>query len=175
MSFLVPSQCGAANLHSDWAESVGTSALTLITPLAEYATGEEGGFQLLYESTKGPTDEDGRGDSVNDCIDANRKGEKVLCQYKYEHGKAIVFGAGFRHSTEPGRAASSAEPHAFLCLTFGTDRLDKWPEIANRGLRDQSRLLTRPDGSVEETGLGEQAPDNTLDLIRQAMRAGVAR
>ena len=72
---------------------------------------------------------------------------------------------------EPGRATSSAEPHAFLCFTFGTDDLSKWPAIAHKGLRDQSRLLTRPDGSLEETGLGKHEPDNSFSMVRNAMLA----
>lgn len=152
--FVVRSSCTAANVHDDWALSVGTSALTVITPLAEFAVDGGKGFQLLYEAD---TDEG--------------SGAVEQRQYKYKCGKAIVFGGGFRHSTEPGRAAVEAEPHAFLCFTFGTDDMDKWPAIANKGLRDQSRLLMRPDGTLEETELGLHRPDNSLHLIRQAMAA----
>ena len=72
--FIVRTECLATNVHSDWAESVGTNALTLITPLTECAKDETvpGGFNLLYE------------------------GEGELRQYQYQPGKAIVFGAGFR-------------------------------------------------------------------------------
>ena len=155
--FVVRTECTSANVHSDWTDAVGTNALTLITPLTECAADQNGGFQLLYE---GRSHAAGGGESG-----------KHLQQYTYTCGKAIVFGAGFRHSTEPGRAASASEPQAFLCLTFGTDKLEMWPAIANKGLRDQSRLLTRPDGSLEKTGLGVHVADNSLSFIRQAMAA----
>ena len=96
---------------------MGTNALTLITPLKDHAAAGSG-FQLQY-----------RGDE-----------DEAPRQYRYTRGKAIVFGAGFLHSTEPGRAHGE-EPHAFLCLTFGTDQLEWWPSIAEKGLRDQARLL----------------------------------
>ena len=152
--FVVRSHCTATNIHDDWAPSVGTSALTVIIPLAEYAVNGGEGFQLLYEA---------KADQDSNATE--------LRQYQYKCGTAIVFGGGFRHGTEPGRAAVPSEPHAFLCFTFGTDQMTKWHAIANKGLRDQSRLLIRPDGSLEETGLGEHIADNSLDLIRQAMAA----
>lgn len=152
--FVVRSECTSANMHCDWVDTVGTNALTLITPLAECDVMDGlGGFQLLYEGDSGKAGDVG----------------KEKRQYRYECGKAIVFGAGFRHSTEPGRAAGNTEPHAFLCMTFGTDMIDKWPAIANKGLRDQSRLLTRPDGSLEKTGLGDHVADNSLSMIKRAM------
>ena len=159
--FVVRTECTSANVHSDWTDDVGTNALTLITPLTECTADQNGGFQLLYEGT-------------SRAAAGGAEGEQLpaqLQQYKYECGKAIVFGAGFRHSTEPGRAASAPQPQAFLCLTFGTDNLEMWPAIANKGLRDQSRLLTRPDGSLERTGLGAHAADNSLSFIRQAIAA----
>ena len=156
--FVVRTACNSANFHSDWADAVGTNALTVITPLREcHASPDDeggGGFQLLYMGSSGA------GASVEE-----RR------QYRYKCGKAIVFGAGFKHSTEPGRAANADEPHAFLCFTFGTDRLEDWHAIAHKGLRDQSRLLTRPDGSLEETGLGVHTPDNSMSIIRQAIAA----
>jgi hypothetical protein len=155
--FLVRTQCSEANVHSDWVESLGANALTLITPLVETkcAVDDNGGFQLVYKGTGGPAGAE----------------TEALHQYTYTRGKAIVFGASFKHSTEPGRAASAAEPHVYLCLTFGTDDLERWPAIADKGLRDQSRLLARPDGSYERTGLGERTQDNSLDLIRRAIAA----
>ena len=42
------------------------------------------------------------------------------CQvYLYKHGKAVCFGSGFEHATQP---STSQETKAFLCFTFGTDK-----------------------------------------------------
>ena len=165
--FVVRSQCTSANVHTDWADSVGTSALTLITPLGPCKPDANGGFHLLYES-EAPSSQ-GRSERTK------AEAMAALRQYSYVPGKAIVFGAGFRHSTEPGCAACRTEPQAFLCLTFGTDRLDMWPAIAHKGLRDQSRVLSRPDGSIERTGLGEQVADHSFSMIQLAMMASQAR
>ena len=156
--YVVRTECRTSSIHSDWAAAVGTSALTLITPLGECAVDENGGFQLAYE----------RGGDPRSTREGAANGVE-LSSYEYKPGKAIVFGADFRHSTEPGRAATTDKPHAFLCLTFGTDEMVKWPVIAHKGLRDQSRVLSRPDGTLEQTGLGEHTADNTMSFVRQAM------
>ena len=92
--YVVRSHCTDANWHADWPEGTGTSAWTLLAPLERYETAD---FQLLYKDCKG-----------------------AVHQYRYEEGEAILFGSHFMHSTEPGRARrGAAEPHAFLCFTFG--------------------------------------------------------
>jgi len=79
--FVVRSVCTAPDLHVDYGKKVKTTALTLMTPLyEEYSAIED--FQLLY-----------------------RIHNKSLRQYRYQLGEAIVFGASFYHSTEPGVAA----------------------------------------------------------------------
>ena len=50
-------------------------------------------------------------------------------RYVYQKGRAIAFGSGFEHSTEPGRGRDG-QTHAYLCFTFGTDEQQRWPEIA---------------------------------------------
>jgi hypothetical protein len=42
----------------------------------------------------------------------------------------------------------------FLCFTFGTDRQEAWPLIAQTIDGDQSRMLCRPDGEIVLTQLG---------------------
>ena len=79
--FVVRSACSAPDLHVDYGKKVKTTALTLMTPLyEEYSAVED--FQLLY---------------------CNHAGS--LRRYRYQLGEAIVFGARFFHSTEPGAAA----------------------------------------------------------------------
>jgi hypothetical protein len=78
----------------------------------------------------------------------------------YRFGKAIVFAAGFKHSTEPGRAAGEA-PHAYLCFTFGTDRLEDWPLIAQTIDCDHLRLMSRPDGVLVLSSLGRQLAEES--------------
>ena len=67
------------------AREVGTDALTLIAPLKDFP--ETDSFQLTYHAAAGGTQ-----------------------RYVYRKGKAIVFGSGFHHSTEPGES-QAGEPH----------------------------------------------------------------
>ena len=79
--YVVRSSCTAADLHVDYGTRVKTTALTLMTPLyEEYSAVCD--FQLIYRTCAGP-----------------------LRRYRYQLGEAIVFGARFVHSTEPGVAA----------------------------------------------------------------------
>ena len=93
----------------------------------------EGGgqFELLYEALEDD-------------------GSTRVRRYTYRWGKALVFGAGFRHGTEPG---SSRRPRAFLCFVFGTDKPEYWPAIVDT-LNYQSRCLWRPDGKMVLSALG---------------------
>ena len=82
--FVVRSSCAKPDMHEDYGRRTRTHArmhaLTAMIPLyEEYADVPD--FQLLY-------------------VDADQRTR----QYRYKHGEAIVFGTGFVHSTEPGRA-----------------------------------------------------------------------
>lgn len=67
--------------------------------------------------------------------------------YTYRLGKGLVFGTQFVHSTAVGR---SAERSVFLCLNFGTDRMEHWPDLA-RTTGNQGNLHRRPDGMFVRT------------------------
>lgn len=82
--FVVRTTCNQADMHEDYGRRARTHArmhaLTALIPLyKEYADVPD--FQLLY-----------------------RDADQCTRQYRYKHGEAIVFGTGFVHSTEPGRA-----------------------------------------------------------------------
>lgn len=63
--------------------------------------------------------------------------------HTYEVGKGLVFGTHFRHSTSIGQLDERA---IFLCLNFGTDRMENWPNIA-RTTATQGDFFRQPDGS----------------------------
>ena len=128
--FVVRSHCESPNLHVDYVHSVGVTAMTLITPLDDYASRCEG-FQLLY---------------LNDARQRRR--------YTYRKGKAIAFGSSFTHSTEPGRSLD--EPCVMLCFTFGTDKQVHWPAIAQTIDGKQSRTYMQPCGALVLSQLGRQ-------------------
>ena len=82
--FVVRTSCSKPDMHEDYGRKARTHArmhaLTAMIPLyKEYADVPD--FQLLY-----------------------RDADQHTRQYRYKHGEAIVFGTGFVHSTEPGRA-----------------------------------------------------------------------
>ena len=79
------------------------NALTLITPMRQYPT-PASGFHLLYEQVAEPNTAQGE-----DGPDG------LIRRYEYVYGKAIVFGAGFKHSTEPGRSHGD-EPQSYALL-----------------------------------------------------------
>ena len=64
-------------------------------------------------TTRGSTDCDSA-----DCgrADGGEQPACEVCQYRYELGRAIVFGDDFIHATQTGDAP---QPLAFLCFTFG--------------------------------------------------------
>lgn len=132
--FVARTWCRSHNFHFDYKPPVGCDALTLITPLRDYE--ETDSFQMTYRA---------RDPSGERCWDE---------RYEYKLGKALVFGSQFEHSTEPGRG-QDGEPHAFLCFTFGTDRQERWAEIA-RTLDTQSRIVAHPDGQLQLSRLGEE-------------------
>lgn len=61
----------------------------------------------------------------------------------YRVGKGLVFGPAFLHSTAVGALEERA---VFLCLNFGTDRMDNWANIGATTAR-QCELLRQPDGT----------------------------
>lgn len=93
-----------------------TEALTLMVPLTPNA----GDLGLTYETVR-----------------------KDRPTYRYALGKGLVFGPHFLHSTAVGDLDERA---VFLCLNFGTDRMDNWPQIS-RTTGDQCDLLRQPDGT----------------------------
>lgn len=143
--YVVRSQCTAHNFHVDYKSEVGVDAMTLITPLDDYA--ETDSFQLSYVAHKGAQlRKDG-------LLDEGEPGSEIR-RYTYRKGKAIVFGSKFMHSTEPG-ACQGDEPHAYLCFTFGTTDPAAWPQIS-RTLGTQSRVVAAPDGTFGFSQLGER-------------------
>ena len=95
-------------------------------------------------------------------------------RYEYAFGKALVFGSGFRHSTEPGRAAAGTSLHAYLCFTFGSDMPEHWPLVAQTVDGDQSRVIAPPgsDGAVTLSRLGRRLQEEARDTVR---KGGVAK
>ena len=137
--FVVRSACTEADLHVDYGKKVKTTALTLMTPLyEEYSAVHD--FQLLY-----------------------RTHDKSLRQYRYRLGEAIVFGASFYHSTEPGVAA--LEP---------TDPNYK-RDPASQPLADSTAATSQQGGSTHTLeGTNDAMPpalEGTKDAMPPARRA----
>lgn len=63
-------------------------------------------------------------------------------ELRYQVGKGLVFGTKFLHSTAVGQLP---ERSAFLCLNFGTDRMEKWQSIGST-TATQAKFLRQPDG-----------------------------
>jgi hypothetical protein len=145
--FVVRSRCDAPNFHVDYSAGCGCCALTLITPVGDYQ--DSGAFELLYESSGGAVQ------TAEAEAEVGGAAQSPTRRYVYRLGRAIVFGASFRHSTEPGGAASADAPRVYLCFTFGTDRPEHWPLISQT-IDSQSRVLARPDGALVLSALGER-------------------
>ena len=77
-------------------------------------------------------------------------------RYVYKKGKAIVFGGGFMHATEPGKGRDG-EAHVYLNFTFEMDEMARWDEICKTNAY-QSRTIVQPDGEMVRTRLGEELP-----------------
>lgn len=131
--YVVRTRCAGLHLHTDFGRAVGTSALVLMTPLADYDQSTED-FHLMYEAG-----------------DPDDPAAIELAQYRYKLHRALVFASRFRHSTQPGRA-SGDRPHVFLCFVFGTDRPFHWPAIVQALEYLQSRMIMRPDGGMVHAG-----------------------
>lgn len=69
-------------------------------------------------------------------------------EYRYRPNKALLFGDFFYHSTAPGE---TAERCVLLSFTFGTDKMEHWPAIAQTAAA-QGRLHRRPDGNYVRDG-----------------------
>lgn len=69
--------------------------------------------------------------------------------YSYAMGRGVVFGDRFLHSTEAGETEL---PSVFLCFNFGTDKMDRWPQLSKTTAR-QGRLHRRPDGVFVQDGV----------------------
>lgn len=63
--------------------------------------------------------------------------------YDYRMGHGIVFGTRFLHSTAVG---TLPERSVFLSLTFGTDRMEHWPELSETAGK-QAAFFRQPDGA----------------------------
>lgn len=63
--------------------------------------------------------------------------------HRYRPGKGLVFGSRFIHSTAVGELAARS---VFLCMVFGTDRMERWPEISATAGK-QGDFFRQPDGS----------------------------
>ena len=125
--FVVRKKCNESNMHVDYWPNVGSNALTLMTPLEDYES-KSGGFGLLYQALN----------------------ETVIKRYHYRKNKAIVFGARFTHSTEPGEGQV---PQAYLCMQFGSDKKEHWNKILET-INYQSRFVMAADGLMRPTELG---------------------
>jgi hypothetical protein len=99
-------------------QNTGNQAFTLLTPI----TDNTDGFGMLYREYDGS--------------------ESV---YSYKQGKALILGDDFIHSTQPGR---SEQPVTLLSFTFGTDKMEYWPNIALTAA-NQGNLFCLPDGSFQ--------------------------
>lgn len=91
-------------------------AFTLMAPLTDNA----GGLGMTYETL-----------------------HRRHADFTYRVGKGLVFGSRFCHSTSVGRLDERA---VFLCMNFGTDRMEHWPELA-RTTGTQGDFFRQPDGS----------------------------
>jgi hypothetical protein len=65
-----------------------------------------------------------------------------LAHYDYTLGKGLIFGDHFAHSTAEGQAGENT---VLLSFTFGTDRMDNWPNISKSAAK-QGTFHRQPDG-----------------------------
>jgi len=128
-SFIARSRCTEPHFHKDWIKAEN-DAWVFLTPVSERCDR----IGLVYENLRGGTSD-----------------------YTYRHGKGLIFGDHFSHSTRPG---SAREPEILLSLNFGTDRMDHWHQIATTTAY-QGNCHRRPDGVFVRAGV-PQVPDQPL-------------
>ena len=119
--FVVRQKCTGLNFHTDYPDGVGSQAFTLMTPFQPLSSYNKT-CHLAYKDDNGKTN-----------------------MYRYEMGKAIIFGGGFEHSSQICRASA---PLGFLCFAFGTDQPEYWPQIRD-AINTQSRILFNSKGRLE--------------------------
>ena len=119
--FVTRSLTESSYYHVDYMAEVGLNAFTLMTPVKP--TGEIG--NLLYHDAEGV--------------------EQV---YKYSQGKAVSFGGGFYHSTEPFK---STEPYIFMCFTYGVTDMELWDSIAVTAA-EQGMFYRHPQKGIVRCG-----------------------
>lgn len=66
-------------------------------------------------------------------------------RYRYQSNEAILFSDQTPHSTEP--YAPSPRKRILVSLTFGTDKLEYWPQL-RQSLESQARYFVLPCGHV---------------------------
>lgn len=113
--WVLGNQAPAPVWHYDY--HAGAQAFTLITPLFEWNP-DHG--HLLYERNADET-----------------------AMFHYRLGEALVFGAGFLHSTAP--YVPTSQLRVLLSLTFGSDHWKAWP-IIKKSVLAQSRYYHLPCG-----------------------------
>ncbi len=101
--------------HVDYLD--GANAFTLITPLFEVSK-DHG--DLLYLNN-----------------------EKKIRKHQYKYGEAVIFGDGFKHTTETYHKSVSLR--VMLSLTFGTDKMKYWP-VLQKTIGGQSKFMYLPCG-----------------------------
>ena len=112
--FVTRSTCSRPDFHFDWL-NCNNDAFTVLMPLTPNCSD----MGLIYKNARGG-----------------------LSDYRYQMGKAVIFGDHFCHSTAPGQ---TSERCVLLSFTFGTDRMDNWPKIAETATA-QGQMHCRPDG-----------------------------
>jgi diadenosine tetraphosphatase ApaH/serine/threonine PP2A family protein phosphatase len=118
--FVVGNQAPKPLWHYDY--HIGAPAFTLITPLFEL---EPDQGHLLYEEAGGQEQ-----------------------TYHYQLSQALIFGAGFLHST--ACYGPSKTLRILVSLTFGSDQWQHWPLI-KKNIHKQSRYYCLPCGHMTGT------------------------
>ena len=120
--FVARQETRRSHFHEDFGDT-GCRAFTLMTPLYDMSALPD--CHLLCER------------------------EESLHQYRYELGRAVVFGDRFVHATQTGKAP---QPLAFLCFTFGDRRMTpgQW-ENAEFYIKNQAPFYFDPNGKLVES------------------------
>ncbi len=114
--FITRSESNSEHFHYDWSKIMQNNAFTFLTPIFHI----DDGLDLFYRDLDGKT--------------------RI---YKYQLGKAIIFGSEFKHSTALGK---SSEPSTILSLQFGTD-IPGYTSQVLKEMGTQSLFYRLPDGN----------------------------